>query len=185
MVEVVKINPDKVKARMADAGVSIEALAPAVARPGLSADAAARALSNWIAGRNHPRAGVQDVRAIAEALSCRPADIARFESQARFVRSSARKARLMADLIRGRRVDDAVTLLEFNHRRAASMVVKALKSAIADAEQSEADVARLFVAESRVDGGPIIKRFQPKDRGRAHPIRKRTSHIVVGVEEAA
>ncbi|RMH30170.1 MAG: 50S ribosomal protein L22 [Planctomycetota bacterium] len=156
-----------------------------MARPGLSADDAARAIANWRVGRNHPRAKAADVRALAEALSCRPADIARFETKARFVRSSARKARLMADLIRGRRVDDAVTLLEFNHRRAATMVVKALKTAIADAEQSEADIGRLVVAESRVDGGPIIKRFRPKDRGRAHPIRKRTSHIVVGVEEAA
>lgn len=170
---------------MKGANAGKESLAQAIARPGLDVKAASSALSNWLSGRNHPRARPEDIRAIAEALSCRPSDFTRFESRARFVRSSARKSRLMADLIRGRRVDEAVTLLEFNHRRAASMVVKALKTAIADAEQSEADVSRLFVSESRVDGGPIIKRFQPKDRGRAHPIKKRTSHIVVSVEEAA
>lgn len=180
-----KINGDKLKRMMAGAGVKEDALASAVVRPGLDERDAKSAVSNWLANRNHPRVKPQDIRAIAEACSCRPADIARFETKARFVRSSARKARLMADLIRGRRVDDAMTLLEFNHRRASEMVLRALKTAIADAEQSEADVSKLVVAESRVDGGPIIKRFQPKDRGRAFPIRKRTSHIVLGVEEAA
>lgn len=170
---------------MAGAGATKESLAKAIERPDLDEREAEAAVSNWLANRNHPRARASDIRAIAEACSCRPADIATFETKARFVRSSARKARLMADLIRGRRVDDAMTLLEFNHRRAADMVLKALKTAIADAEQSEADVSKLVVAESRVDGGPIIKRFQPKDRGRAFPIRKRTSHIVLGVEEAA
>lgn len=180
-----KINADKLKRMMAGAGATKETLASAIVRPGLDERDAPSAISNWLGGRNHPRVKPQDLRAIAEACSCRPADIARFETKARFVRSSARKARLMADLIRGRRVDDAMTLLEFNHRRASEMVLRALKTAIADAEQSEADVSKLIVAESRIDGGPIIKRFQPKDRGRAFPIRKRTSHIVLGVEEAA
>lgn len=180
-----KINAEKLKQMMAEAGATEASLAEAIARPGLDEDEALSAISNWLAGRNHPRAKAEDIRAISEACFCRPADIVRFETKARFVRSSARKARLMADLIRGRRVDEAMTLLEFNHRRAADMVLRALKTAIADAEQSDADVSKLIVAESRVDGGPIIKRFQPKDRGRAFPIRKRTSHIVLGVEEAA
>lgn len=180
-----KINPDKLKSMMLGAGVTQVSLAAAIARPGLSEKEAASALGNWLIGRNHPRARAEDFRRLSQALSCRPVEFARFESKARFVRSSDRKAGLMAALIRGRRVDDAVTLLEFNHRRASGMVLKALKTAISDAELSEADVSRLFVAESRVDGGPIIKRFRPKDRGRAHPIKKRTSHIVVSVEEAA
>ncbi|TVQ60568.1 MAG: 50S ribosomal protein L22 [Phycisphaerales bacterium] len=102
---------------------------------------------------------------------------------ARFVRGSARKSRLVADMIRGMPVDKALTTLDFCDKRAAVSIRKTLNAAIADAEQAEADVGALVVAESRVDGGPIIKRFQPKDRGRAHPIRKRTSHLVVGVEE--
>ncbi|TVQ81193.1 MAG: 50S ribosomal protein L22 [Phycisphaeraceae bacterium] len=101
----------------------------------------------------------------------------------RFQRTSPRKARLLADLIRGRRVDEADTLLRFNPKRAAVMVRKALRAAIADAEQNEVPIDRLYVSESRVDEGMIIKRFRPKDRGRAHPIQKKTSHIVVGVEE--
>lgn len=168
---------------MAQADVDAAQLAGALVRPGLDEKSASTALSNWLAGSNHPRAKAVDIHRLAETLSCRPANIAQFQSNARFVRSGSRKAKLLTDLIRGRRIDEAVTLLEFNHRRAASMVLKVLKTAIADAEQAEADVSRLFVAESRVDGGPIIKRFRPKDRGRSHPIRKRTSHIVVGVEE--
>ena len=70
-------------------------------------------------------------------------------------------------------------------KRAAVNVKKALNAAIADAEQAEADVTQLFVAESRVGDGGMFKRFQPKDRGRAHPIEKRFSNIVIGVEERA
>ncbi|MCB9837946.1 MAG: 50S ribosomal protein L22 [Phycisphaeraceae bacterium] len=108
-----------------------------------------------------------------------------FQSRSRFMRSSSRKARLVADLIRGKRVDDAMNLLRFSDKRAADMMTKTLKAAISDAEHGDADIARLVVCESRIDGGPIIKRFQPKDRGRAHPIRKRTSHFVIAVEESA
>ena len=105
--------------------------------------------------------------------------------RSRFVRSSPRKARLVADLIRGKRVDDAMNLLTFSDKRAAQMLRKTLQTAIADAEQAEADTTRLFVTESRVDAGATMKRFQPKDRGRAHQILKRTSHLTIGVEEMA
>ena len=67
-------------------------------------------------------------------------------------------------------------------RSGAYFVQGVLKSAIANAEQASADVSRLVVVESRVDEGPTIKRFQQKDRGRAHPIMKRTSHIIVAVD---
>jgi len=101
----------------------------------------------------------------------------------RFARISDRKARLVADLIRGRRCDEAVELLRFTHKRAARMVDRVLKSAMAVANEAEATMSKLYVAEARVDAGPIIKRWRPKDRGRAHPIHKRTSHIVVAVEQ--
>ena len=100
----------------------------------------------------------------------------------KFCRIAPRKARLVADLIRGRGVADALTELEFSKRRGAYFVQGVLKSAIANAEQASADVSRLVVVESRVDEGPTIKRFQQKDRGRAHPIMKRTSHIIVAVD---
>ena len=101
----------------------------------------------------------------------------------RFARIAPRKARLVADLIRGLRVDQAAIQLQASKKRAAWYLKAVLKSAIANAEENDVDVSRLFVTESRVDEGPTIKRFQPKDRGRAHPIKKRTSHLHVVVDE--
>lgn len=104
----------------------------------------------------------------------------------RYARVSARKARLITDLIRDRQVRDALDILAFTPKRAARMVEKVLLSAVANADdQGEVDADELFVAEARVDEGPTIKRFQPKDRGRAHPIMKRTCHIRVAVEQEA
>ena len=86
-------------------------------------------------------------------------------------------------MIRGRDVQDALNILKFLPHRAAGMISKVLTSAVANANEAEADVERLYVQEARVDEGPTIKRWRPKDRGRAFMIRKRTSHIVVAVEE--
>ena len=101
----------------------------------------------------------------------------------RYARIAERKARLVVDMIRGRHCDDAVALLNFTHRRASVMVDRVLKSAMASANEAEAAMNNLYIAEARVDAGPIIKRFHPKDRGRAHPIQKRTSHIIITVDE--
>ena len=90
----------------------------------------------------------------------------------------------MTDLVRGRRVNEALEILRFVNKRAAGMVDKVLRSAIAGADEKEADVQRLYIAEAHVNEGPTSRRWRPKDRGRAHPIRKRTSHIVVTVDEA-
>lgn len=106
-----------------------------------------------------------------------------YQASHRFARIAPRKARLVADLIRGMSIDDAMTQLEFSKKRAAWYLKAVLKSAIANAEERDADVQSLFVQESRVDEGPTIKRFQPKDRGRAHPINKRTSHLHIIVGE--
>jgi len=101
----------------------------------------------------------------------------------RFARIAPRKARLVADMIRGMPVDEAMVALEFSKKRAAWYYKSVLKSAIANAEEQDADLSRLVVAGSRADEGPTIKRFQPKDRGRAHPIMKRTSHLHVVLDE--
>ncbi len=106
-----------------------------------------------------------------------------FRAVHRYARISARKARLVAALIRGRNASDALDVLRFTHKRASAMVDKVLRSAMANADEQEANVSRLIVAEARVDEGPTTPRWRPKDRGRAHPIRKRTSHIIVAVEE--
>ncbi|MSR18041.1 MAG: 50S ribosomal protein L22 [Phycisphaerales bacterium] len=108
-----------------------------------------------------------------------------YKSSHRFARISPRKARLVADLIRGQGVADALTALQFSPKRGAAFITTILKSAIANAEEKNADVATLIVSESRVDEGPTIKRFQQKDRGRSHPIMKRTSHITVAVDARA
>ena len=101
----------------------------------------------------------------------------------RYARIAPRKARLIADLIRGMSIDKAMMQLDLSKRRGAYYFKNVLKSAIANAEERDADVTTLFVSESRVDEGPTLKRFQPKDRGRAHPIHKRTSHLYVTVAE--
>ena len=179
------LNCTKVKSLMQESGQTPETLAGALARDGFAQPAAEKAVRNWVAGRNHPRAKAEDVRTLAGALGVEAKDIARFVSQSRWQRSSPQKSRLVADMIRGKRVDEAENLLNFSPRRAAKMVLKTLRSAIADAELADADVTQLFVAESRIDEGVTIKRFQPKDRGRAHAIQKKTSHITIGVEEHA
>jgi large subunit ribosomal protein L22 len=108
-----------------------------------------------------------------------------YEAKHRFARIAPRKARLIMDLIRGRDVDDAISMLHFSKQRASGMVEKVIRSAVANAnEQSEAPVRNtLFVAKAWVDPGPVIKRFQPKDRGKAYSIMKRTSHLVVTLDE--
>ena len=110
-------------------------------------------------------------------------DNSMWKSTHRYCRISPRKARLVTALIAGRPVNEALDLLKFTKKRASTLVDKVLRAAMADADEQEADVRKLFVHEARVDEGPTIKRFQPKDRGRAHPILKRTSHIVVSVGE--
>lgn len=107
----------------------------------------------------------------------------------KYARMSARKARLVMDLIRGRDVDDALSVLEFNKRRAGAYIAKTIKSAIGnyhdylETHNIAGGGGALYITEARADEGPTIKRFQPKDRGKAHPIMKRTSHLIISVDE--
>lgn len=178
-----KINGTKLKSIAESASLAPEQLAESLVPAGLGAGEALSALRNWMAERNHPRARTPHIAALAQALGVKPADFCRYVSTTRFVRGSDRKVGLVTEMIRGMPVDRAMAALQFNPKRAAVSVRKTLMAAVADAEQAQADIAALVVAESRVDGGPLIKRFKAKDRGRAHQILKRTSHIVVGVEE--
>ena len=102
----------------------------------------------------------------------------------RYARIAPRKARLVMDLIRGRKVDDAMSVLQFSHKRAAVMIAKVIKSAVANYNEQtvEQGNGELMISEARVDGGPVIKRFQPKDRGKAYNIMKRTSHLIITVK---
>jgi large subunit ribosomal protein L22 len=106
------------------------------------------------------------------------------QAVAKFVHVSPRKARLVADNIRGRSVPEARTILAFTTRAAAVDVEKVLRSAVANAEANHGLTGDdLVVAEVFVDEGPTIKRFQPRARGRVGRIFKRTCHITVKVAE--
>ena len=100
----------------------------------------------------------------------------------KFVRLSPQKARLVADLVRGKKVDEAINTLKFSNQRAAGVIKKVLESAIANAENNNgADVDELKVSEIFVDEGPVMKRISPRAKGRADRISKRTSHITIRV----
>jgi large subunit ribosomal protein L22 len=102
----------------------------------------------------------------------------------RYAPGSAQKMRLVADLIRGKAVQDAVNLLTVTNKVAARHVQKCLKSAIANAEHREdhVDVDRLYVKEIFVDGGPVAKRVRPAPMGRAFRILRRQSHITIKLD---
>jgi len=102
----------------------------------------------------------------------------------RFVRVGPRKAQLVADLIRGKGSEEALNTLVFTKKAAARILVKLLKSAIANATQKKSiDLDRLYVKKITVDQGPMMKRFMPRALGRATTIRKRTSHIHLVLDE--
>jgi large subunit ribosomal protein L22 len=105
---------------------------------------------------------------------------------ARFIRVSPSKARLVADLIRGKRVGEALSILQYSPQAAARLLEKVLRSAIANAEHNHQ--VRSFEdlrVGAVVDGGPALKRIQPRAMGRAFHIRHRTSHITVTLSEPA
>lgn len=94
-------------------------------------------------------------------------------------RQSPRKVRVVANLIRGKKVSDITGQLDFLAKRASSPINKLVMSAVANAKNLNIPTEVLYVKEIRVDGGQVLKRSMPRARGRAFPIKKRTSHIVV------
>jgi large subunit ribosomal protein L22 len=179
----VRLRAEELKKRAAEAGVTPEQLADAVSRDGLTGPSALSAVRNWMAGRDHPRCRRADIENMATAVGCLPRDIGKFTSMVRGHRGSPKKAKLVADLIRGKNAVDADNMLRFSTKRAAVNFRKALQAAMADADLLGADESNLIVSEAKVDGGMHIKRFKAKDRGRAHQILKRTSHITLSVQE--
>lgn len=103
---------------------------------------------------------------------------------ARHILIAPRKVRIVVDLIRGKSVSEALAILRFVPKRASTVIEKVVKSAAANAEHN-LDMSRddLYVAEAYVDQGPTLKRIQPRQRGQAFPILKRSSHITVVVRE--
>ncbi|OEH86332.1 50S ribosomal protein L22 [Desulfuribacillus stibiiarsenatis] len=103
---------------------------------------------------------------------------------AKYVRIAPRKVRLVADLIRGKSIGEAIAILRLTPKAATVAVEKVVKSAVANAEHNNnLNVDELIVSEIRIDEGPTLKRFRPRAQGRASRINKRTSHISVKVSE--
>lgn len=106
------------------------------------------------------------------------------KATAKYLRVSPQKARLVVDLIRGKKTEEALNILTFTTRASAKLLTKLLKSAIANAENNEnIDVDTLYVKEIYVNGGPILKRVRPRAMGRASRIKKRSSHITIILAE--
>jgi len=107
-------------------------------------------------------------------------------ASARYVRLSARKGRLVADLVRDRFVGEALTILHFSNRKKLSLIIeKVLRSAIANAQQKvpNIDIDSLYIAKIYINEGPQMKRIRPAPMGRAYRILKRTSHVHIFLEE--
>ncbi|GIP19536.1 50S ribosomal protein L22 [Paenibacillus montaniterrae] len=110
--------------------------------------------------------------------------MAEAKAHARFVRIAPRKAQLVADLIRGKQVGEAIAILRHTPKAASPILEKLLNSAIANAEHNyQLDVNNLVVSQVYANQGPTMKRFRPRAMGRASRINKRTSHITLVVSE--
>lgn len=102
----------------------------------------------------------------------------------KYVRIGTQKARIVADLVRGKNVNEAIKLLTYSDKKGAKIIKKLIESAVANAENKKViDVDNLFVKTIMVDQGPAIKRFMPRAQGRAFEIRKKSSHINVVLDE--
>lgn len=166
--------------------IKVEDLAPAIVTPGKGINNAAKAeaaIRNWMRGSDHPRCRAEHIKKLSDALGVAPAAISKFTALFKFERGSPRKTKLLTDLIRGKDYTTALNLLTFNIKRSAVDVKKALQAASDDAERFDADTLNLIVEEAAADEGPMMKRFHQKDRGRAHRILKRMTHITVSLVE--
>ena len=101
-----------------------------------------------------------------------------------FVRIAPRKVKIVLDLIRNQPAEKAAAILKYTPKAACEVVAKLLKSAMANAENKDMDISRLYVAECYVNQGPTLKRIRPRAQGRAFRINKKTSHITLVLKEA-
>jgi large subunit ribosomal protein L22 len=180
------LSANKLKRLCEQRHIGVEQLAGQLVRGGLDEKAAAKAVRNWQKGLFKPVPSSEDVRNLATALSAEINDLVDWQSSCRFAPIAPRKARLVTELIAGRNVQDALDVLKFTRKRAATIISKILKSAVADADEQQADVDNLYISCARVDDAGIrvgTKRWIAKDRGRAHPIGKKASHIYITVTQ--
>jgi large subunit ribosomal protein L22 len=180
------LSANKLKGLCQQRQMNIEDLAAQLVEGNLNRKKAASAIKNWQKGLFKPIPRRENIRRLATALSVEENELVEWHSSCRFAPFSARKARLVTQLIAGRGVQDAMDILKFTRKRAAETVNKVLKSAIADADEQQADVDNLYVSEARVDDAGIrigTKRWIAKDRGRAHSLRKTACHIHITVAQ--
>jgi large subunit ribosomal protein L22 len=180
------LSAEKFRKVCEDKRLSTGVIAEHLVRGGMDLKDAVSAVRNWRKGFFKPVPGKRDVETLAAGLGVRVVDISEWKSVYRYAPGSARKAGLVTQLINGRRAQDALDLLKFTRKRAASMVIKILKTAIADADEQQADVDNLYVRCATADDAGIrvgTKRFRAKDRGRAHSIHQKACHITVTVAE--
>ena len=181
------LSPEKLKKISGQRKISVEHLAGQLVRAGLDKQDAISAVKNWKHGLFKPIPNTEDVKRLATALGVEPNDIAGWCSTCRYAPFAPRKARLVTQLIAGRKVQDALDVLKFTRKRAAEMISKTLRAAIADADEQEADVDNLYVSEARVDDAGVrigTKRWIAKDRGRAHSLTKKGCHIHITVTQS-
>ena len=182
------LSANKLKKLCQQRQMDIEQLAGQLVRGGLNKQEAVAAINNWQKGLFKPIPHREDIRRLASALSVEVNNLVDWRSSCRFAPTSASKVRLVTQLIVGRGVQEAMDILKFTRKRAATMVDKVLKSAVADADEQHADVDSLYVSEARVDDAGVrigTKRWMAKDRGRAHPLSKKACHIHITVTEAS
>jgi len=102
----------------------------------------------------------------------------------KYLRVSAQKTRLVADMVRGKKVDEALILLRFTPKKSGRLITKVLRSAMANAENAKSfDLEKLYIKIIKIDQGPRLKRFRPRAMGRATRIIKPSSHITVVLQE--
>jgi large subunit ribosomal protein L22 len=180
------LSSEKLKKLSGQRKISVEQLAGQLVRAGLDKQDAISAVKNWKHGLFKPIPGAEDVKRLAAALGVEPNDIAGWCSTCRYAPFAPRKARLVTQLIAGRKVQNALDILKFTRKRAAEMISKTLRAAIADADEQEADVDNLYISEARVDDAGVrigTKRWIAKDRGRAHSLTKKGCHIHITVSQ--
>ena len=107
-----------------------------------------------------------------------------YRASHQFARISPRKAGLVMTMIRGMPLEEALKALDFSPKRASKMIAKVLRSAMANADEQEADLEALFVSDARADQGPTLRRVWPRARGSADILKRPTCHLIVELEEA-
>ena len=179
------LSSRKLKQYKQSGQVGLDKLAAAIERSGLNEAQARAAVKNWLRGKLVPQPQSMDIDNLAKAMNLSRGDLMVWTACHRHAPMAPRKVRLVADLIRGRTVQDALDVLKFANKRAAVLVDKVLRSAIANADEAEADVEKLYVSDARIDEGGVrlgTRRWRPKDRGRAVSWTRLASHIHVSVD---